>query len=181
MATRPREDGRLVLAFDHVPNGLGSTYLKELKAGDQVKIQACMGNFILPEDMNLETPLLFMAHYTGVVPVRGLLEETAYRSWKGPIALLYSSPSDEERIYVKELQSTKLEKGLDLQQGIDGVEGEWLNRTWGQLCMSTLEQWATRPETHFFVAGIGAFVRPLRASLKGMGIGRKQISAQRYD
>lgn len=181
MATRPREDGRLVLAFDHVPGGLGSSYLKELKVGEQVHIQACMGNFILPVGLDPTTPLLFVAHYTGVVPVRGLLEEASQRTWKGPISILYSSPSEKEWIYQSELQNTGLENVMEFRQAVDSLDGEWLNGGWGQHCIATFEKWASRPDTLFYIAGIGNFVRPLRATLKGMGVGRKQIKAQRYD
>ena len=61
MASPMRADHQLQLIFDHVHDGIGSTYLAGLKPGDQVEIINSMGNFILPDER--PNHLLFIARY----------------------------------------------------------------------------------------------------------------------
>src|SRR5438876_7805917 len=66
---RPADpSGSLTLCFDRVPGGLGSGFLFERQVGEPITVAGALGHFKLPEP--LETDLVFVARYTGIVPFR---------------------------------------------------------------------------------------------------------------
>src|SRR5688572_25150084 len=71
LACPEEPSGTLTLCFDRVQDGLGSTYLFEREVGDPITIGGVLGHFTLPEPW--ESDLLFVAHYTGIVPFRCML------------------------------------------------------------------------------------------------------------
>ena len=48
MAAPSTASGELTLIFDRVVDGLGTTYLFQLKAGDELSLSGPFGNFVLP-------------------------------------------------------------------------------------------------------------------------------------
>ncbi len=174
MACPPRADGLIELVYDHVPNGLGSSYLTTLEEDASVEISACMGKFILPE--TLPSRMVMAARYTGIVPIRGLLMELKAREFKGRINLVYSSPCDTERFFHGELQALGLD-GLQTEfVTLDGLDDELpefaaLSRYLGD---------SYCPDTLPLICGVKEMAQPLRAYLKSLGYGRKEILCQRY-
>ena len=104
LATAPRVDGRLVLCFDRVDGGLGTSYLWTLQIGDTVTFAGPLGNFVLPDT---HKDLVLAAQYTGVVPFRAMLErldnEADFASSGRRVHLLYESAKLEELVYHDEL------------------------------------------------------------------------------
>jgi ferredoxin-NADP reductase len=104
LAMPPAADGRLTLAFDRVPGGLASAYLWAVEPGEAIEFTGPLGNFTLPEDGDL----VLVARYTGIVPFRAMLLALAAlaESAQGGarrVRLVYSAPSEAERIYGEEL------------------------------------------------------------------------------
>src|SRR4029453_2392950 len=71
MAAPSTASGELTLVFDRVTDGLGSTYLFQMKPGDAISLSGPFGNFVLPASVDRE--MLFIARYTGLVPIRCML------------------------------------------------------------------------------------------------------------
>ena len=178
MATSPREDGSLVLAFDHVPKGLGSTYLSTCEIGDTLEIHACMGRFTLPDI--LPPHLFFLAHYTGIVPIRGLIETLLALSSPPELSLVYSSPTKSEFPYLEELQSWT-GKGFTIRCFVDPLSGDWMNASQGKELASYARNTLKAGKPAPYIAGVAAFVRPLRALCKEEGYTRKEVVCQRFD
>lgn len=178
MATSPRKDDSLVLAFDHVPKGLGSTYLRHCEVGDTLEIHACMGRFTLPD-----TPpphLIFLAHYTGIVPIRGLIETLLALSNPPEISLVYSSPTKSEFPYLEELQSWAGSR-FTIRCFVESLSGDWMNASPGKELASYVRNTLNTGKPLPYIAGVGAFVRPLRALCKEEGYTRKEVMCQRFD
>jgi ferredoxin-NADP reductase len=79
MASSPTSRGRLTLAVDVTPGGIGSQWLRGLKAGDAITFKGPAGGFVF----NRADPRrsLFIAEEIGIVPVRSILAylfETGY-------------------------------------------------------------------------------------------------------
>lgn len=72
MASPVSPSGELTLVFDRVPDGLGSNYLYQAKAGDELFLSGPYGNFLLPQSTDKE--VLLIARYTGLVPLRCMLK-----------------------------------------------------------------------------------------------------------
>jgi ferredoxin-NADP reductase len=124
MVNAPAPEGRLVLAFDRVPDGAGTGYLWDIAPGASIEFTGPMGNFTLPND---DAPLLLIARYTGIVPFLAMLEHLARSAENDersrPVHLVYSAPSPEERVYHDEL-TTLADRApwLDYRPILEGEE-----------------------------------------------------------
>src|SRR5262245_53153465 len=103
MAAPSTASGELTLVFDRVADGLGSTYLFQMKPGDEISLSGPYGNFVLPTSIDRE--LLFIAWYTGLVPIRCMLRELYAQSYRGPVLVVAIAPEEEELLFHHELLS----------------------------------------------------------------------------
>ena len=177
LACSPSLDGHLVLAFDRVPDGAGSSYLWTVKEGDELTISGPYGRFTLPDN---PSHLVFLARYTGIVPVRCMIMSLAGDS--PPITVFYSAPELAEAIYHAEFQA--------LAERRDGVFRYSLiieaNRPEEEARHQAVVQELDRrldevPDATILVAGIKAFVKPIRAYLAGRGMERGRVRYETYD
>lgn len=180
MAEPEQPNGELVLAFDRVPEGLGSGYLWRVKPGEQLPVSGPVGRFVLPDDRT-KTPL-FVARYTGIVPIRCMIRWLVQHDPDRPVTLLYAAPSVEEAIYHHEFQAlarvtptftyvhvmgsgdpaapdAETQAVADHLRAVIRAGGSWLP----------------------MVSGIKAFVKPLRGLLSELGYDRKAVRAETYD
>lgn len=88
IASSSRESDRLTMVHDVSPGGPGSLWTEALKIGDEVKITAPTGRFVLEESPRSK---IFVATGTGVAPFRSMLLDML----GGPVAPL---PPDGARI-----------------------------------------------------------------------------------
>ena len=175
MASPMRADHQLQLIFDHVHDGIGSTYLAGLKPGDQVEIINSMGNFILPDER--PNHLLFIARYTGLVPVFSILKQLEAEAFSGRVHLIYSSPNVSERFYESELRALKLSAlSMDFID-LEKTEGETPE------ALRAIEYAAEFDKASLFsmVCGVGEMVKPTRKQLKEAGFIRTQIRGERFN
>src|SRR5579871_2586885 len=97
LAEPPDPSGSLTLCLDRVPDGLASSYLFERQAGDELTLAGALGNFKLPDP--LETDLLFVARFTGIVPIRCMLRALGQHPFTRHLRLVYGAPHPGELIY----------------------------------------------------------------------------------
>jgi ferredoxin-NADP reductase len=77
------------LLIDTEPHGVGTTYLNNLKFGDQVNLLGPIGKFIIPTDL-VEPELVFIATGCGVTPFRSMvLDLLQEKHDPRPITLLW--------------------------------------------------------------------------------------------
>lgn len=69
IASAPAKNYALDLCVDITPGGKGTTYLKSLKPGDEVKFLGPLGRFILEP----EKKLLFVATGCGITPLKSMI------------------------------------------------------------------------------------------------------------
>jgi len=170
-----RPDDRLHLVFDHVPGGLGSEYLSCLKPGDTLEILNCMGNFVLADSPMPN--ILFIARYTGIVPVFAMLKQLEREGHKGRIELVYSSPCRSEELFVDQLNGLTL-PGLSLHRVyLDASEVALPEEGLGTELFHTAppEQW------NVYLCGVGDMVRPLRKHFRTLGCPRTGLKSERYN
>jgi len=103
MAAPSTASGELTLVLDRVIDGLGTTYLFQLKAGDELSLSGPFGNFVLP--ISIDRELLLISRYTGLVPIRCMLRELYAQSYRGPVFLIAIAPEEEELLFHHELLS----------------------------------------------------------------------------
>ena len=177
MAEPPAASGELVLVFDRVPDGLGSKYLFDLKEGTELDIAGPYGRFVLPTPLAKDA--LFLARYTGVVPVRCMLRQGIMST--SQVVLIYTMPDDDESLYHTEF--TELASGQQSFQYVpitSPLRSETPVHQWPE--SRALQPYVAQNRSlSLFVSGIRAFVRPLRGHLAELGFERREIRAETYD
>jgi ferredoxin-NADP reductase len=174
MAEPESPSGRLVLVFDRVPDGLGSGYLFTIKSGDTVSMSGPHGHFVLPQSDTKE--LLFIARFTGIVPIRCIIRHLAANGPLPPITLIYSGPAQDELIYHEEFQ--RLHAGQKTFRYHPLLEQGAAPSPEHDLIRSVMQD---RRDFFPMVAGTKAFVRPVRALLLEMGLERGDMRHESYD
>jgi ferredoxin-NADP reductase len=173
MAEPVSTSGKLVLVFDRVPNGLGSGYLFTLKPGQKIPVSGPYGRFVLPEPLTKD--LLFIARFTGIVPIRCIMQDLRKRGPLPRTTLIYIAPCREELIYdgeFRQLAATESFRYHPLLEDDSNRQSEYdIVRAMIQNHRDVLPM----------VAGTKAFLRPLRARLSEMGFERREIKHESYD
>ncbi|MEP6934529.1 MAG: FAD-dependent oxidoreductase [Nitrospirota bacterium] len=177
MASPGTTSGQLTLVFDRVVGGLGSGFLYQLKPGDDVHLSGPYGNFTVPEPLDRE--LLFIARYTGLVPLRCILKQLYAQRQISSVLLIAAAPAENELLFHQELLTLAVTNSgfryLPLvaaggeQQGVD-------------LTLSMLRPLSDNaPKVLPMLCGTKAFVRPLRAYFVDAGYDRKEVKTETYD
>ncbi len=177
MAAPSTTSGELTLIFDQVVGGLGSGYLYHVKPGNEIVLSGPYGNFSLPQQHDRE--LIFIARYTGLVPVRCMLKQLYAHQHRSPVLLIAVAPSEEELLFHQELLTLAVThpgfRYLPLvaaggeQQGVD-------------LALSMLRPLIDdAPKVIPMLCGTKGFVRPLRGYFVEAGYDRKEVKTETYD
>ena len=177
MADPPSTTDELVLVFDRVPDGAGSEYLFHVKEGTELDVTGPYGRFVLP--VPLEKDILFLARYTGIVPVRCMLHHA--QSTDSQIVLIYTMPSDVESLYHAEFtELASHRQGFHYVPITSTLHSDVSVQEWPE--SKALQPYVTpsRPLS-LFISGVRAFVRPLRGYLMERGFERREIRAETYD
>jgi len=101
IASQPSRSDVIMLLFNLVPGGPGSTYLFNLKEGDKTHFKGPAGRFYLREDQGRE--LLFIASGTGIAPIRSMLLANAEHLDPRPATLLWGLRSQRDLYDQEEL------------------------------------------------------------------------------
>jgi len=177
MAAPETTSGELTLVFDQVVGGLGSGYLYQLKAGDEIQLSGPYGNFSLPEP--LDRDVLYVARYTGLVPIRCMLKQFYARRQTKSGLLIAVAPAEDELIFHQEFLTLAvttpgfrylpLVAAAGEQQGVD-------------LTLTMLRPLVDgAPKMIHMLCGTKKFVRPLRAFFIEAGYERKEVKTETYD
>ena len=177
MATPATPSGELTLVFDHVVGGSGSNYLYSLNAGDEILLSGPYGNFILPAQLDRE--LVFVARYTGLVPIRCMLRQLYSQKQRGSVLLIAVAPAESELLFHQELLTLAVtHQGFRyLPLVAAGGEQQGADLAWSML--GPLLDNAERVIP--MICGTKAFVRPLRAYLAQIGYDRRAVKTETYD
>jgi ferredoxin-NADP reductase len=189
MAEPQSASGHLVLAFDRVPQGLGSGYLFTLKTGDKVLLAGPYGKFVLPEPLTQN--LLMVARYTGIVPIHCMLKHLFARAHSGGgpdpevsqrnVTLVYDSSHPQEFIYHDEFVALASRHRRFRYMPLS-IEGDRTTKDDSRFMIESIRPLVKdRRDLLPMVSGIKAFVQPLRIYFAELGFGRKEIRHETYD
>lgn len=178
MAEPEASSGHLVLAFDQVPKGLGTGYLVTLKEGDRVVLSGPYGNFAVPEPLTKD--LVFIARYTGIVPIRCIIKHLSSAPQSREMTLIYGGPGRAELIYHDEFIALSAAKRNFhyVPTILNAREADGESRPEAELVASLF---ADRRDVLPMICGVKAFVRPLRTYFTEHGLERREIRVETYD
>ncbi len=101
-------DSKLLKRFDLLvnlsPGGPGTSFLRHLQIGQEVKCVAPLGHFIFQEDPEI-TDLVFIANGCGIAPIKGLLVDLLVnKKEKRPLTLLWGMRYEDRLFWLDEFQ-----------------------------------------------------------------------------
>jgi ferredoxin-NADP reductase len=177
MAAPSTTSGELTLIFDRVTDGLGSTYLFQAKAGEDVALSGPFGNFVLPP--SIEREVVFIARYTGLVPIRCMLKDLYAQNYRGPMFVISVAPAEEELLFHQELLSLAVTHASFRYLPLVAAAGE---QQAVDLTLPMLQP-LFDGEKRFLpmLCGTKAFVKPLRSRFVEAGYDRKEVKTETYD
>ena len=103
IASPPSISDRVLLLFNLVPRGPGSTYLFSLREGDTVSFKGPAGSFYLREDPTKR--ILLVATGTGIAPFRSMLLTQLEGSSAQSVTLVWGLRYEHDLYYQDELQA----------------------------------------------------------------------------
>ena len=176
MATPASPSGELTLVFDRVPQGLGSGYLYQRKAGDELLLSGPHGRFVLPQPLDREA--LFIARYTGLVPIRCMLKALYAHRETSPSLLIAVGPAENEMLYHDELLSLAVMRASFRYLPLVASS----NESAVALTLTMLRPLIDETSKVLpMLCGMKDFVRPLRAFFLEKGYERKEVKTETYD
>ena len=177
MAAPGTTTGELTLVFDHVTGGLGSGYLYRVKPGDELLLSGPYGNFALPQ--KIDRDLLFIARYTGLVPIRCMLKHLYARRQTESVLLIAVAPAEDELLFHQELLTLAVTHPGFRYLPLVAAGGE---QQGVELTLSMLRPLIDgTPKVLPMLCGTKGFVRPLRAYFTEAGYERKEVKTETYD
>lgn len=177
LAEPPSPSGQLALVFDRVPNGIGSSYLYGLNAGDELLLSGPYGNFVLPRSFDRD--FLFVSRYTGLVPIHCMLKQLAASGALPRSVLITVGPAESEWLYHDELLAlaARYPSFRYMPMVVNGTNQEVVEATVKLLRPAVIG----KPKVMPLLSGLKGFVRPLRAYLVETGYDRKEVKTETYD
>lgn len=104
ICSSPEVDHGFELLIDPAPMGVGTQFLQKLKLGDEVKLLAPLGQFVI-DTSGVEQAIVFVATGVGVTPFRAmLLDLLQVKNDQRPITLYWGLRYAEDMIWQDEFQ-----------------------------------------------------------------------------
>jgi ferredoxin-NADP reductase len=188
IASPPQLHGRFELSIKLVQGGPGTTYLNGLKAGDEIRGQMPMGDFIMkqPED----APALFIGTGTGVAPHRAMVLNHG-RKWLAPVAFLLGVRAEQDIIYpelfgldrpapLRDAKHTKicLSRPADKDAWLRKPEA-YVGRVTDYL-RNEMQDWDWA-NSHYYLCGSGPMITEVETWLQNdKGVAKAQIHKEAY-
>lgn len=176
MASPESPSGELTLVFDRVPGGIGSNYLYEARAGDELFLSGPYGTFLLPPHDDKE--VLLIARYTGLVPLRCMLKALYAHRDLSPVLLIAVAPAENELLYHEELLSLAMTHASFRYLPLVATDNEAAVSLTLSMLRPLLDD---KPHVIPLLSGTKGFVRPLRSYFTEAGYERKEVKTETYD
>ncbi len=103
IASPPSISNKVLLLFNLIPGGPGSTYLFSLRLGDRVSFKGPAGSFSLRKDLTKQ--ILLVATGTGIAPFRAMVLSQLERNSPQPMTLMWGLRSERDLYYQDEFRA----------------------------------------------------------------------------
>ena len=168
IASQPSRSGVITLLFNLVPGGPGSTYLFNLKEGDETHFKGPAGSFYLREDPGRE--LLVIASGTGIAPIQSMLLANAERPDPRPATLYWGLRSQRDLYYQEELaELTRRTPTLTAITTLSRPEPGWSGES-GRVLRLIDERIASVKNLAVYLCGNSAMIADATALLQKKGL-----------
>ncbi len=164
----------LQLCIKEVPDGRGSGWLCDCKAGDELDVLYPAGRFVLPE--NLADKSVFIGTGTGLVPLLCMLESFP-EGFDKDVTLIFGVRYEEDLFYVDRINKLKeklpnFNPIFTLSRPEDGWEGAR-----GRV---TEHLQNPDPDAQYYICGSAAVLKDVCAHLEEKGVADKNIFHENF-
>ena len=178
IASNP-ENSELEFCIKYVEGGPGTTYLKNLKIGDEIKVFAPYGTFVYKSMPDRD--VVFISTGTGIAPFRSMLLSTQLQQSKPrSITLLLGVREESEILYdrefsdIKDLKWIKTVSRPTTTSGSNWVKGRVTDYFKDVNCSV---EWL---QTDFYLCGNGAMIDEIKKILAEKGVKKESIHQEIY-
>ncbi len=179
LASDPEAD-LLEICVDHVPEGVGSTYLFGLAPGAAVGFKGPFGTFMVDAPPAAQSVLV--ADGTAIAPIRAIVRRMASRVGDHPIQVLQGAPTESALLFRRELaELTRTHPRVSWEPvlaGADARAGE--NPKLEQVVLDRYVRADDDRTRHFWICAVGDLVRRLREALRAAGYERRSIRYEQW-
>ena len=157
-------------------------YLATAKAGSPVQIEGPYGDLALHEDAN--RPAVFLAGGIGVTPFHSMVLDASNRGLQHRLFLFYSNRKPEDAAYLTELRELE-QKNPRFKLIATFTEGEAVPRSatveHGYITAEMIAKHAgDLAAPIFYIAGPPAMVSAMEGVLKGAGVNKRNVRAEKF-
>lgn len=173
----PTNTNQFTLCVKYVPEGRGSSWLKEAKFGDPINFIGPNGYFTHQKNGR---PLLFIATGTGIAPFYSIITELLTNNFDQPITLLFGVRHENDLFYLDHFENlatnhpnftfiTTLSQPSENWQGTRGRVTE------------PLKSLQIDPATDIYICGLTPMIDSVREILTEKNLPETQIHFEKYD
>lgn len=180
LASPPSRKNEIELLVRHIPEGLGSTYLHSLKAGEPVTFTGPYGDFKLEESS--ERALVCVGGGVGMAPMRSLLRHLAEVNPEKECWLFFGARTEEQLLYRKEFAELAAKMPhFHLHFALSEPEKspEWKGET-GFIHQSVEANLPSGSACQAFLCGPPKMLEAARKVLRGKGLADTDIFADEF-
>jgi len=168
--------GFVELCVKLVEGGVGSTFLHNLKTGDDVKFIGPMGMFKV---VNTSVPITFICTGTGIAPFRAMIPQLLKEGHTN-VRLFLGFRFEEEILYTHEFKElAKQYEGFEFHFCVSRPHGTYRGET-GRV-QPLVEKHSKDYEGDFYLCGLFDMIKETGAFLSSKGVDKKHIRFERYD
>lgn len=168
------------LLIDLSPQGLGTTYLSQLKIGEEVQGLGPMGVFFITGTVETEPELCLIATGSGVTPFRAIVSDLLQvKQDQRPITLLWGMRHAEELFWVEELQQlSQAFPNFMLHLTVSQPPPEW------SLCQGRvtdcLKTHAFSGTAGFYLCGNAGMITDVMGFLAEQGVPKERVHHEKF-
>jgi phenol hydroxylase P5 protein len=166
------------ISVDVAPGGLGSQWLRALKAGDPVEFKGPTGGFVF----NRADPrrAVFVAEEIGIVAVRAILADLYETGYGRPTILIYWARDPSWLLYDAEFRSlARRYPGFTYVPAVREAPGGWRGET-GEAVAAVDRLVHSVDKLVVYVCGGGDTVNAVRDALVKKGMDRKSVKWEKF-
>ena len=173
-AELPSFPGRFELA---VRRDGAAAPVERLRADDRIGVAQPRGSFVRTGDA--DAPAIFVAHGTGVAPMRAMIQSALARASSAKLLLLYGCRSEAELLWGAELTELALQPRFAFVPTLSQAGPEWRGRRgYVQAHLGELADIVANADV--FVCGSKTMVTEVGGRLRALGVSADRLRLEGY-
>lgn len=170
-------DTTIDFVIDVSPDGIGSSYVKQLTIGELVRFLAPYGRFTVSQDT---TPIFFVATGAGIAPIRAQIQQVLQNQDGRPMTLLLGNRDEHHSLFQDEFTAlAKRHAQLTFIPTLSQPSPAWTG-THGRVTEFIAQVAESLTRYEFYVCGAPQMVKDVTALLVSHAVPTAQIHSEQF-